>query len=353
MWRRLWRWLLALGVLIVALPWLLLAAFGLWRGHDVVSAFRHQLITPGGETIPADRVPYGAARSVEWLGNLEDLDLIEASGLAVSTRRGDLLWAHNDSGGEHRVFALSPSGRARGRVRVPGQSFGDWEDLASFRLDGASYLLIGNVGDNYRWRRSLELLVIGEPELRGDPARAEGEAPVAWTLRYRYPDGYRDCEAVAVDEAGEAVYLLSKRVIPAEVYRLPLRPPGAADELLVAERVALLDTIPQPVERDLLDDPDYGQYGSQPTGLDIAGRVAAVLTYKDAYLFTRRPGEDWATAFGRVPARVALPPVPQLEAAALSRDARYLYLTSERGERGPTPVFRVDLEGVLPGPGED
>ena len=330
------------GVLLGSLPLWLFVGFGLWRGHDVLAAFQAVFRDPAGTTVPLADVPVHTPRRVEWLGNLEDLELAEASGLAVSTRRDDLLWAHNDSGNPHDVFALDSRGRALGTLRVDDSRLGDWEDMASFRLDGRSYLMLGDVGDNYRWRRELELIVIEEPEVPSTGLPPGSRAQPAWVLRYAYPDGHLDCEALAVDPATEEVLLIVKQRVPARVYRIPLRP-SEGDVVHIAERIATLDALPQPDERVLLEDPEFGEARSQPTAFDIARDLAAVITYGDAYLYPRAPGATWAETFRGVPLRVALPPASQREAGALAGDASRLFVTSERGRRGEAALFGVEL----------
>src|SRR3546814_8112412 len=46
----------------------------------------------------------------------------------------------------------------------------------------------------------------------------------AWSIAFRWPDGARDCEAVAVDAQRGEVLLISKKRTPPELFALPLRP---------------------------------------------------------------------------------------------------------------------------------
>ncbi len=71
---------------------------------------------------------------------------------------------------------------------------------------------------------------------------------------------------------------------------------------------------------------------SMPTALDIHGNRALVVTYKDAYLYQRKPGEPWADAFEQIPERIALPRIGQQEAAAFSDDGTRFFTTTERFE---------------------
>jgi len=62
----------------------------------------------------------------------------EASGLAVSRRHPDRLWAHNDSG-EPVLFAVDEHGTTKGRVRPTGRfATGKTLRLRRARLDRVS-----------------------------------------------------------------------------------------------------------------------------------------------------------------------------------------------------------------------
>jgi hypothetical protein len=68
-----------------------------------------------------------------------------------------------------------------------------------------------------------------------------------------------------------------------------------------------------------------------PTAFDLSadGRFAVVLTYREAYLYERTAGEDWAKALGRLPQRIDLPAMAQAEGIAFARDGRTIFVTSE------------------------
>lgn len=326
--RRLLRWLLISAGIALLLPPAAFIGFGLWYGLDVGNALRSFLVKPTGTTIDPALVAYREVDSVRWLGNIDDLSLDEASGLDVSTRDPDVLWAINDSGNEPRLFALSRRGANLGSWPVALPGLGDWEDLSSFTLDGESFLLIADVGDNFRWRRVLRLYVVREPQL--SELADDTVLQVDRTIQFRYPDGPRDSEGVAVDSSTREILIVSKRVVPAEVYRLPLETPEG--QIIRAERIALLTGIPQPTERDLYESSSFGEIRSWPTALDIHGDHAVIVTLKDAYLFERLAGQSWGDTFSGIPQRIALPRVGQQEAAAFSSDGRKIYTTIERSE---------------------
>ena len=267
----------------------------------------------------------------ERAGRLFHATATETSGLAASRRSPELFWTHNDSKGQPILQAIDTGGRLRGTVRVAGVKNIDWEDIASFELDGKSWLLIADTGDNSGKRKDCALLVIAEPDPTALSLSQELTTPVAWRIPVVYPDAAHDCEAVAVDPREEKVYLITKRTAPPVVYSLPLRLP-ATGSVATAELVARLTHIPQPDSRQKVLPTPTGRFRAFVTGADLAGDLSAavVLTYGDVLLFPRRPGEGWADTFSRPPVILAPHGLPQAEAVCFSADSHTLYVTGER-----------------------
>ncbi|MBT8098812.1 MAG: hypothetical protein KJO82_03635, partial [Gammaproteobacteria bacterium] len=261
--------------------------------------------------LPADR-PAGLKVTLNVPGNLENKDIAEASGLAASRRRDDLLWTHNDSGSRARIYALGLAGESRGRAKIKGADNKDWEDMAAFVLDGVPYLLIADVGDNAAKRDTVMLYIVEEPDLEADD---KPELKPAWEIELRYPGGPRDVEAVAVDSENAQVLLLAKRTIPAELYAVPLRPD--TDAVVTAEFLGRLDTLPQPSRRDIDFAPKTDDWFWQPTGMDIAsdGSALAIVTYHPAVYLYQRDG-DWLNTVQQPPLRLTLRRTPKPESVA-------------------------------------
>jgi hypothetical protein len=282
----------------------------------------------------------GALRADEALlpgqvGRITDAALAEISGLAVSPSRKDVLWVINDSGNAPRLHALDRSGSLLAAITVTGARNRDWEDLAAFEQDGRSYLVIGEVGDNGARYPYAALYVASEPQ---DLATVDRVA-VERVIYFRYPDGPRDAEGIAVDQDAGEVLVLAKRTTPPELYAVPLgadtpRPTHA----VVARKVGTL-TLPSPTALDLAADPATGIYSSQPTALDWSPAMGLlVMTYARPYLFPRQGGEPLADLLTRAPMRVDAPRLQQAEAAAFDGDA--VLLTSEGL---PAPLLRLPL----------
>jgi hypothetical protein len=245
-----------------------------------------------------------------------------------------LLWAINDGGHGPFLYAIGKDGRNRGRIRVNGAENRDWEGLDIFSWRGRAMILIADFGDNKQQHDTHTLYVLPEPKQAGERFANGHAVSVAWRISYSYPDRHHDSEGVAVDTNNERIFVLTKRDDPPILYTLPLHP-SPVGEKVSAQRVATIDHIPKPNSDDLLH--PYGHVRSQPTALDLSpnGLKMVVLTYKHAYLFSRLPGEDWATAVAAPPTLIQLPlpqecrELRQREALCYAADGRSLWLTSE------------------------
>ena len=275
-------------------------------------------------------------------GLLLDAELDEVSGLAASRRHDNVLWLVEDGGNPARLHAISRRGRKRATFEVADATTTDWEDLAAFELDGRAYLLIADTGDNGGLRRTVQLHVVAEPGQLNLPAGSKA-APLkpAWSIVFRWPDGARDCEAVAVDAARGQILLISKKREPPELFVLPLRPRG--NGVLTARALGTLLRAPRADADEQRADPAQARIQSQVTGADLSpdGRTLAVLTYRQALLYSRRGNESWTSTIARTPERRALPWLHQAEALGWAAHGRGLYAT---GEFSPAPLIYLPVE---------
>jgi len=263
------------------------------------------------------------------IAQISDKSINESSGVAVSRVSDNVFWTHNDSGDRARFFAFNRAGEVLGDFTVENAGAVDWEDMASFTLDGKNYLLAADVGDNASKRRNCVLWLIEEPEV---PAKPGGAAKVRLLAResFTYEGGPRNCESVAVDTARREVVLISKtggNNCKAYVLPIPSSPPFPKEG----------STLPGdfPVAKAIAD-------LSLPTttGMDISpdGLRAIVVTYTDAWEYTRRADEDWAAGFARAPRKIKLPQRNKGESICYGRDGVTLYLTTEGV---PCPLIEV------------
>jgi hypothetical protein len=275
----------------------------------------------------------GSESLIQVSGKLENKNLNEASGLARSNRTVDLYWAVNDDG-PAAIHALDSKGRNLGLVHIDGAENRDWEDIASFTLDDTAYLLVADFGDNDSKRKRVSLYVVEEPDPDSD------SIDVAWQIDYNYPGGPRDAESLAVDAADRHVYVLSKRTVPAELYRLPLDP--TQEDVTTAAPVDVVDSLPQPSKRELRNAMSSG-WGWQPTAMDFApdGSSAIILTYDGVNYFQRGPGQTWPEALQGQAMHLALGKFKNAESITYSSDGTAAIVTVEKKH---APILRIKLE---------
>jgi hypothetical protein len=282
-------------------------------------------VLAGAHAAAAESASYAAPVAA---GTLEAPPGKETSGLAASRRAPDLLWLLEDSG-PPRLYGVSPTGTLRGTLRILGVENTDWEDLASFELDGKSWLLIADTGDNDARRAYVWLHCVEEPDPAHLDTRGDLSVRPAWSLKLRYEDGPRDCESVAVDVEARRIYLLTKRETPARLYSVPLA--ASTDRIAIAK---FAGPVPHAAIRIMPEVPLmrlFGQMRGLVTGMDFApdGSAAVVLTYADTLLYPRAAGETWATALAREPLRLAPHNLPQAEAVGFTHDGRSIFVASE------------------------
>ena len=249
----------------------------------------------------------------------------EASGIAASNKTQDAFWVHNDSGDGPNIYLINKEGNLLTQGVLTNASSRDWEDIASFVMNGTSYLLIGNVGDNPKNKSSYFLYIIEEPTY--DPQNTSANSyPIIKTISFQYENGSQDCESIAVDVANEQIILVSKSSSQGKrfVYEIPLSiTPG--DISTTASLIGQI-TINGTTAMDISND----------------GQHAIVLTYDDAYEFTRYHGSTWSDAFATTPRQITMPKRGGGEAICYGTNATDLYLVREGNN---SPVWFV--EGAL------
>lgn len=255
---------------------------------------------------------------------VQDEGLSEMSGLEASPTHPGVLWSINDSGNRPTLFRVGTKGESLGRVKVRGAILGDWETLAFWKEGDKTWLLIGDVGDNRGWRSHVRVYAVPEP------GPNDTVVDVAWKLSFRYPDGARDAEGIAVDARDQSLLVLSKRDKPARLYRVPLSARGMEEPV----NAQFLTTVS--VSRDR-------PFPARPTGLDVSkdGSRMAVLTYKGLFVWNRSPGEAWATALARDAAEVVVPRMAKAEAMSFGAEQDVLFVGSERL---PAPLMMLTIE---------
>jgi hypothetical protein len=284
---------------------------------------------------------------IQRVGFLENKDIEEASGIAASRLRSNLLWLLNDSGNPAILYAVSVEGASMGSAIVENVYNTDWEDLAAFIYDGKAYLLIADVGDNKARRDTCSLVIVEEPDLPPNAIKERIAVKPAWRLIFRYEDGPRDCESVAVDTPKKRILLLSKRTEPPVLYELPLLPGDNNPPISTARRLTPVHTIKPLKQSETGTDSFLELFQNKPTAMDISpdGSFLAVLTYNQFVLYYRNSKTEWEDIVNRQPVGLPLPELDQAESMCFGADGDSVFITSENL---PAPLLRMDIRKIDP-----
>ncbi|WP_028938750.1 hypothetical protein [Pseudonocardia spinosispora] len=265
-----------------------------------------------------------AAPGPTVLCSVTDPRLAELSGLA--TDGGDRRWAIVDSGPRVRVYELAGDCSVR-RVLTGSVDPLDVEDLAR-SADGTFWL--ADTGDNNRDRATVAMIEL----------TAAGTARLH---RMRYPDGPHDAEAVLMEKPGLPLIVTKEPFGPAGIYRpdRSLSAPGGGAATRPAAPVDLLKVGEVVLPRSETVGGPVGGVGTRTItgGATTAdGKLAALRTYTDAWLFAASDG-DLLAALGRTPTQVPLPGEPQGEAIAFT--GRGTLLSGSESRDGVTGRLRT------------
>ena len=243
---------------------------------------------------------------------LADPRIVESSGLALSRRHPGVVWTHNDSGDQARLFAVGPDGRTRAVLTLAGVEARDWEAVAAGRDDrDRPALFAGDIGDNNGVWPEVAVYRVTEPAVLRDAT-----VP-AVRYRLRYADGPHDAEALLIDPRSNRLYVATKAQIGGGLYQAPshLDPTG----INVLHHIARVP----PVVTDGAFLP--------------SGRGFVLRDYQQAHVYTGP---------GRRVGSLDLPLQFQGESLTVSADGRSLLVGSE----GPgSELWRVPLPAsILP-----
>jgi hypothetical protein len=136
--------------------------------------------------------------------------LKEVSGIADSKTAPGHLWAHQDRGNPPQLHLINYDGTVKKNIYIKGARNRDWEDMALAGRD----LYIADIGDNYKEFTEYTIYKLPEPDLGADTVYSFE------TIRFRYPDGAHDAEALLVDPTTKDIFILTKSDDPAAIYKL-------------------------------------------------------------------------------------------------------------------------------------
>jgi hypothetical protein len=225
-----------------------------------------------------------------------------------------VLWANDD--GDDALYAFAPTGALLATANLAGEVDGfDLEDLVRV----GDQLVLADVGDNLLQRPSVELLSFDRPP----STRDSDDWPLAQRTTLTWPAGPTNCEAALADPITGDMLLIEKvNDGVSSVIRVGTPLPAQ----VVGEEVAVVRFGAGALAGPTLT-----------TGAAMApdGTALVIRTYLDAWVWPRRPGEDWADTFARDACKVDLLTERQGESITWGPDG--LYTISEGSQ--PNVLF--------------
>jgi hypothetical protein len=270
-----------------------------------------QLVQPPPNTDRFEKVPqiYPLTRPIP-----------EESRMADSRTFTEHLWAHEDSGNPPQLFLVKHEGFVTDSITLAGATNRDWEDIAVGKGpdDALSYIYVGDIGDNNSQYSNYIIYRVPEPK-----SFAEHNITVYDSIKFMYPDGSHDAEALLLDDATKDIFIITKRDAVSKVYKIPY--PQDTQNMNQAVAVG-----------------DLAFSGVVSASQSAAGTEVIVKTYTNLFYYLRPAGEGLAVTLIKTPSdTLAYELEPQGEAVALANDNSGFFTYSEKGlsETFPNLLF--------------
>lgn len=233
--------------------------------------------------------------------------ITEASGIASSRVNPGYLWIHEDGGSRPQISLLKNDGTLSKSVLIDQASNIDWEDMALAKGPTASkyYLYVADIGDNGLLRSSYTIYRFEEPALSMNIVKVYDK------IRYKYPDGSHNAEAILVDDRSRDIYIITKSDDPSHIYKIPY--PQSTTSVNQAVLVGKLN------------------FGGITGGAMSANNQEIILkTYPALNYFVRKNGETIETSLKKAPIHLSYLVEPQGEAVGFASDNSGFYTISEK-----------------------
>lgn len=243
-------------------------------------------------------------------GIIEGTHLTEASGMVASIKNKEHFWVINDSGNHAKLYLINTKGETVHSWWINDVLNTDWEDLA-IRYDassGKSSILIGDIGDNYAIRKSINILEIEEPKFSSAQDTMISNFK---NYHFRYEDGPRDAETLLYDPKSLKLFVVTKREENVRIYQ--------ADEQLIENDTMLL-TFKSKLPFHNVTSGD----------ITLNGNEILLKNYNAIFYWDGVNEKDMLSTFSQEHELVQYTPEPQGESICWDRSGKGFYTLSEK-----------------------
>jgi hypothetical protein len=231
----------------------------------------------------------------------------EASGIADSRANPGTIWTQQDSGNPPELILLNHQGQLVRKIPVKGFGNRDWEDMALARgpVAGQDYIYLAETGDNDAVYADYAIYRFPEPSATADSISQVDR------IRFIYPDGPHDAEAILVEPETLDIYLITKREVRSRIYKLTYPYSTSSVNMAVAA-----GSLPYNYVVSAAIQPD--------------GKGIAVKDYLNIYYYPRNTGETLSAVLSKAYTKLPYILEPQGEAIGFSIDGNYYFTLSEK-----------------------
>lgn len=258
--------------------------------------------------------------SPQKMGILKNKEIDEASGLVFSRKHANLIYTHNDSGGDPYVYMIDTLGNDLGKITLDDVKNRDWEDIAigPGPDKNKSYVYIGEIGDNQGKYPNIKIFRFPEPNAL---SKEQSVKPEILTLTY--PDGPRDSETLMVDPIEKTIYIISKRDSSNTLYKAPI-------DAFNKGEVELEEVMKLPFTMAVAGD------------ISSDGSQILVKNYFNVFYWERKEGVSISETMKTAPMKLPYKPEPQGEAIGFSPNGNSYFTLSEKRFNIQPTLYRYE-----------
>lgn len=242
------------------------------------------------------------------IGKLMSVAIIEASGITYSAIQSKKLWVEEDSG-PPQLFLIDENGKLMHRMYVKNATNRNWEDIAI----AEKQLFIADIGDNSLAYPDYTVYTFTEP------ASLTDSITTAKAIRFKYPDGSHDADALLVDPDNRDIYIITKRDNFSKIYKLSYPYDQSMNIAMLAGSL------------------DYS--GVTSAALSPDGKEVIIKTYTDLYYYKRNNNEALSATIQKAYLKIPYTLEPQGEAVSFASDNSGFYTLSEQVLNNPVTLY--------------
>ena len=276
-------------------------------------------------------------------GEVENPQLMEASGIIYSNNNPGYLWTFNNGNFPNIIYFMDSNGKGITNFAVTGAINKDWEAIGSFKeTDGSTTVFLADIGDNMAQYPNYSIYWFKEPKVEIDPKYPDRATGPASKITFTLSDGaMRDMECILIDQKTKDLFIISKREDQKKLYKI-------SGDKFINGNVVVAEYI-----KDINFSNPFSSYTEVKTFFFITdGNVSPdnteilVRNYGEIYYWKRKAGESIPDALDRqakiVPSRSKYTSTdgkgePQGEGVCFSYNADGYYTISERVDKSIPP----------------